>query len=685
MVPGYRIERATNSSARIDKYLAKQTETNAECIINIVSLNGRDADGFVNDANAAAAMFHPNIVDIYSSGVMENGDAYYVSEAPRSSSLRELLNEGIPSLLTTIQIMRETAEAVHAMHSGGLVHGAIRPENIVVADDASLEHRVKVQNPDLGGVVCHSIISNKLTIDSAIDAVRYFAPEQFSLEASTPQTDVYALGTLLFEMLAGEPPFGGENASELIEKIRNEHPPDIKINNFDLRMLLTHTLMQSLQKQSGFRQPTALAFARQLRHMEQLATHSATPPVPFPGAIPQKQAAAAAVFASKSKPAPVPDSAKPIDKGSSSTTPSQPIALVPESITIPSIALSEDRRSDVQEKGTLEASTGDLNRSRLRNWKEKYQAVSSAFRSNSKSGLQQLSIAAPPARKEKAAAVLESTPQVDAAEVSKPTRIKIEWDQPNDDLPTLDDVKKVHAEGSIAQTAKVKENLPPAVEPAVPPAAHRSNKWPVRNELFGNFTKRPRVRKRASTVRDAGMFSSVAPLSGPAMNRRIAAGGFAIAVILGLFFGSSLLERKEARSAAAETQETKVMLPEVAEHARQEPTGSDLEPDETIVETPDFASKDASDSPRFALPNSPRPAPKDTVRDAVSDLQRKTSNSNAVTQAVNKQATAKAPPRPALTPSTLVISPGNGQVKKKVEPGNGSAFTRPRIVANPKP
>ncbi len=83
---------------------------------------------------------------------------------------------------------------------------------------------------------------------------------------------------MLYEALAGKPPFDAPDAGALINKQINEPPPPVEIHNFDIRMLLTHTLTDTLQKTPRLRLKTANTFARRLRHIEQIATHSPTPP-----------------------------------------------------------------------------------------------------------------------------------------------------------------------------------------------------------------------------------------------------------------------------------------------------------------------------------------------------------------------------------------------------------------------
>lgn len=289
MIDGYHLDLLVESGVKGRLFQARQIECGQSCFIKVLSADEVNSRRFLDEAKIAAAFFHPNLADIYEVGSIDSGEVFVVAEKPDGQTLREVLDsDGTPPLLTTIQVARQTAEALHSVHLKGLLHRALNPENIILTTDHENELLVRIRNLDFGGVAQRSIISNKFLIDSALDSIRYFSPEQCSGDGASVQTDVYSLGIVLYEMLAGAPPFDAVNAAGLMEKQRNQHPPECKIANFDLRMLLTHTLTESLQKNPQMRQPSASTFARQIRHMEQLATHVSTPPPA--GAVPVRWA-----------------------------------------------------------------------------------------------------------------------------------------------------------------------------------------------------------------------------------------------------------------------------------------------------------------------------------------------------------------------------------------------------------
>lgn len=442
LIAGYRLESLIESGSKGEVYRARRIDCGQLCRIKILPADTQNAKQFLFEAKLAAALFHPSTADIYEAGSLENGELFVVAEDTGCKTLRDLLNDvGAPQLLTSIQIVRQAAEALHALHLKGLTHRAVRPENIVVTTDTEQGLLVRMQDLDFGGVVEHSTVSNKFLIDSAIDSLRYFAPEQFSGEAVSMKTDIYSIGIVLYEMLAGEPPFDATKAAELIEKHRNQAPPEIKIDNFDLRMLVTHTLTESLHKRPETRQSSANAFARQLRHIEQLATHISTPPpaVVVPSVPPRSAAAAAPMRSSFIQPPAIehePIAIIEVESDSSVAAFKEEIEAVRNSvdgvIATPDL-LSKERV--VEKKIVTRASRV----SRLKILRKKLHSKTSPPPHEIPTTVAVVQVAAVPSELETTSAVLRP---------AKPA--KIEWDQPEDDIPSLADVMEVRAQEHIA-------------------------------------------------------------------------------------------------------------------------------------------------------------------------------------------------------------------------------------------
>jgi serine/threonine-protein kinase len=301
IIPGYQLDLLLETDVKGETYYAHHIASGGSCLIKIISADEKQCELFLSEASVAAGFFHPNVVNVYEAGYLESGEVFVVSEDAEGNSLRELLErENIPKVLTTVQVIRQTAEALHALHLNGLTHGMISPDNIILTSDAQHRLLARVEDIDFGGVVEKAVTSNKFLTESALVPLRYFAPEQCSGKGASTQTDIYSLGIVLHEMLAGSPPFMATKAVGLMEQHRNQLPPEIRIDDFDLRMLLTYTLTEALRKQPGTRQPSANAFARQMRHMEQLSTHTSVPP---PAGIVPPMPRRAAVFTAGTSPA----------------------------------------------------------------------------------------------------------------------------------------------------------------------------------------------------------------------------------------------------------------------------------------------------------------------------------------------------------------------------------------------
>lgn len=479
MIAGYRLDSLLESGVKGRLFRARQVECDQSCLIKVLSADEVNSRRFLDEAKIAAAFFHPNLADVYEFGSLESGKVFVVAEAPDGQTLREVLDsDGAPTLLTTIQIARQMAEALHAIHLKGLLHRAFSPENIILTTDHENELLVRIRNLDYGGVVERAIISNKFLIDSALDSIRYFAPEQCSGDGASVQTDVYSLGIVLYEMLAGAPPFDAVKATGLIEKHRNQQPPEIKIANFDLRMLLTHTLAESLQKKPQMRQPSANTFARQIRHMEQLATHVSTPPPA--GAVPiapvrsaqLTYAATATAVSYVSQPisevTPVVEPEKIIETrplaAKTQERTEAPEPLVVETFESPVVSKDESESVIKPEISTEplpefennwlakpQAADFDLEESKPAekgHWLQRQISRLKLHRKRLHSKPHGEATERPPAEIQDVKAFTEIPPEpIAAISIRKPT--PVEWNQPEDDIPSVADVMEVLSKEQI--------------------------------------------------------------------------------------------------------------------------------------------------------------------------------------------------------------------------------------------
>ncbi|HUR99023.1 MAG TPA: serine/threonine-protein kinase, partial [Pyrinomonadaceae bacterium] len=278
VIEGYRAMNPISSGA-FELHRAQENASGRTCLITVVASDDATALKFLDQAKHAARSFNPAVAEVYDAGRLADGRSYVAWEELEGRTIREILdNVGAPRLLESIQIVRQAAEALHSLHAAGLTHGRVNPESIIITRGRDERASVRLQIPDFGSAMRRSMFDNRFALDSALDSLRYYAPEQCGDGELGAQADIYSLGIVFYEMLAGRPPFDAAGSAGLIHKHRNEAPPEIKIDDFNLRMLVTHALTEALQKRPTARQASAGLFARQLRHIEQLATHTSTPP-----------------------------------------------------------------------------------------------------------------------------------------------------------------------------------------------------------------------------------------------------------------------------------------------------------------------------------------------------------------------------------------------------------------------
>ena len=212
---------------------------------------------FDETAQTIAQLNHPNIVSIYDFGE-EEGLPYIVMQSVTGGSFRQRMGQpmGIAEAVTPVI---QLARALHHAHQRGVLHLDVRPENILI-DQENTSHLL------LTDFSISQLFQPEYQARTGlpIGAPAYLAPEQIEGDESTARTDVYALGALLFEALAGRPPFSGPSAAITLNKQLHEPPPYIRGFNPAIPRELAHIISRALAKQPGDRYESAEALARAL-------------------------------------------------------------------------------------------------------------------------------------------------------------------------------------------------------------------------------------------------------------------------------------------------------------------------------------------------------------------------------------------------------------------------------------
>jgi predicted Ser/Thr protein kinase len=214
---------------------------------------------FRREARAVAKLSHPNIVTVIDRGD-DGGRQYIVFEHVEGENLKELvLRTGRLPVRRALELALAVADGLSFAHDHGLVHRDVKPQNVLL----SREGEVKVT--DFG-------IARSLHVDHGVTQTgtvlgtgEYLAPEQASGKQVSAATDVYSLGVVLWELLAGDVPFVGENFVAVALRHVNEPPPGLRERRPDVSPRLEAAVDRALAKDHGRRFPSMAAFAKELR------------------------------------------------------------------------------------------------------------------------------------------------------------------------------------------------------------------------------------------------------------------------------------------------------------------------------------------------------------------------------------------------------------------------------------
>ena len=224
-----------------DVFLAVDTILNRQVAIKILRADlSTDAVSilrFEREAQAAAALAHPNIVEIYDVGDYK-GHHYIVMEYVTGKTLKQVIRSRGPLVNEeAVDIMKQLCSAISEAHSRGIIHRDIKPQNVIVKADGS----IKIL--DFGIATAKG--SMQLTqANNVMGSVHYLAPELAKGEAASPQSDIYALGI----MLAGDVPFKADQAVQIALKHMREPMPDVRLINASVPQSIANVITRATAK-----------------------------------------------------------------------------------------------------------------------------------------------------------------------------------------------------------------------------------------------------------------------------------------------------------------------------------------------------------------------------------------------------------------------------------------------------
>jgi serine/threonine-protein kinase len=275
MVKRYQILGLLGKGGMGEVYLAEDTELHRRIALKILPSDfTRDPDRvrrFVQEAHAASALNHPNILTIHEIGQLD-GAHFIVTEFIEGQTLGERLRAGRMQLADTVDVAIQVASALGAAHAEGIVHRDIKPENIMLRRDGY----VKVLDFGLAKLTESQKQSQDLRIESdagtnpgiVMGTVGYMSPEQARGLTVDARSDLWSLGVVLYEMVAGRVPFAAETPSHVIVSILESDPPPLA-HDTEVPAELEEIVGKALRKNREERYQTANDLALHLKGLKQ--------------------------------------------------------------------------------------------------------------------------------------------------------------------------------------------------------------------------------------------------------------------------------------------------------------------------------------------------------------------------------------------------------------------------------
>jgi beta-lactam-binding protein with PASTA domain len=283
----YRIVRRIGSGGMADVYCAEDTHLGRQVALKVLHRRFAQDQEFVErfrrEASAAAGLQHPNVVNVFDRG-RHDGTYYIAMEHLPGRTLKEIVEAEAPlAQERVVDFGLQILQAAGFAHRHGVIHRDFKPHNVIVDDQA----RAKVT--DFG--IARAGASEMTETGSIMGTAQYLSPEQAQGHAVTATSDLYSIGVMLYEMLAGRLPFEGESAVSIALKHLSEPPRPISQLRPDVHPALESVVMAALAKDPARRWQTAEDFGEALAAAG--AQLGAAPPptdttvfAPVPGPLP---------------------------------------------------------------------------------------------------------------------------------------------------------------------------------------------------------------------------------------------------------------------------------------------------------------------------------------------------------------------------------------------------------------
>ncbi len=251
-----------------------------------LSRNPEVVSRFMTEAKSVNQIGNDHIVDISDFGTTTEGEFYFIMEFLQGESLADRLkHQHLLAPPLALQIAAQVADALAASHAHGIIHRDLKPENIFLINRGGIPDFVKVLDFGLAKLTQgEEKVSHKTRTGSVMGTPYYMAPEQCEGKANIDhRADLYSLGIILFEMLTGKVPFGGEGYGEIIVKHMTMPPPSPRAINPMVTAAQEAVVARALTKNRDDRFPSMTEFREAILDPERYAKNAPALPVRAPG------------------------------------------------------------------------------------------------------------------------------------------------------------------------------------------------------------------------------------------------------------------------------------------------------------------------------------------------------------------------------------------------------------------
>ena len=265
----YVIERELGRGTAATVYLARDAKHNRLVALKVLKPEIASATGgkrFKREIDILARLNHPHILQLFDSGILAAGkhppSLFYVMPYMRGGTLRDRVKKELQlSLESALHIAREVADALHYAHGEGVIHRDIRPENILLEQGHALVADFGIAR------VLESVAGESLSTSGLVIGLPgYMSPEQATASRELDgRTDIYSLGCVLYEMLAGQPPFTGATRTAVLARQIADHVPALSTLCPTVPPAIERAVLRALAKRPDDRFMTAAELAAALR------------------------------------------------------------------------------------------------------------------------------------------------------------------------------------------------------------------------------------------------------------------------------------------------------------------------------------------------------------------------------------------------------------------------------------